>query len=360
MPFHIGSFLLLTALAVHQHERGTSLLWLTPLSVLIGMNFAGLAFVAHEALHGAIVRGKTARRIVGAIGFFPFWVSPRLWIAWHNTVHHGNTNIEGKDPDAYPSLKQYEDSTAARLAVDLAAPRSRKLRGIFTLLIGFTGQSMHVLLSAHREGLLLGRHFALALAQTLGAMAAWCAFALSVGGPLFLLLYVAPLMIGNSIVMAHIITNHSLSPLSDTNDALETSLTVRVPRWFEFYSLGFGYHVEHHLFPAMSNRNAPIVAAHLRLLAPDSYQEMPLTSAIRLLFTTPRVYRDKHTLFDFKTGEIYPTLGSTHRLTADGNKADSQKILRRVQSFTLETTLLQEAENDASRSDSVPPPSSAA
>src|SRR5690349_10012338 len=41
-------------------------------SVVIGVAFACLAFVAHEAMHGGIVRGRRAREVVGWLGFLPF------------------------------------------------------------------------------------------------------------------------------------------------------------------------------------------------------------------------------------------------------------------------------------------------
>ena len=48
------------------------------ISLVIGVSFAGLTFVAHEAMHGGIVRGRVARQLVGWIGFLPFTLSPRL------------------------------------------------------------------------------------------------------------------------------------------------------------------------------------------------------------------------------------------------------------------------------------------
>lgn len=35
------------------------------LSLAIGVSFAGLTFVAHEAVHGGIVRGRKARQCIG-------------------------------------------------------------------------------------------------------------------------------------------------------------------------------------------------------------------------------------------------------------------------------------------------------
>jgi fatty acid desaturase len=313
LPVHLLIIAAGIAFSVSFLEQGGSALALLPVSLVLGMSFAGLAFVAHETLHGALTRNRALRRVVGFVGFLPFWVSPRLWIAWHNRVHHGNTNIDGKDPDAYPSLAEYKTNRAARLAVQIGAPRSRKLRGIITLILGFTLQSAQVLAFAKQRGYLSPRHYVLALLETTLGITLWVSLGVLVGAEVFLFVYVLPLMVGNAIVMAHIITNHSLSPLCDENDALETSLTVTVPRWFEFYSLGFGYHVEHHLYPGMSNRYAPLVRDKLRQVAADRYQEMPLTRALYQMWITPRVYEDDFTLLDPETGQRVPTLGARGR-----------------------------------------------
>jgi fatty acid desaturase len=248
-------------------------------------------------------------------------------VAWHNRVHHGNTNIAGRDPDAYPSLQEYESSSAARYAVLIGAPRSGKWRGIITLLLGFTIQSTQVLLFARRRGHLSTADHRLALVHTLGLWAMWGAVVFWLGPVLSAMLLFIPLMVGNSIVMAHIITNHSLSPLHEQNDALETSLSVTVPRWFNFYTLGFGYHVEHHMFPGMSHKRGPEVSEMLRDLAPNRYQSMPLLRALRLLFTTPRVYMDRTTLGDPQTSQRWVTVGP-HR-TAGALSLGGAEVLGR-------------------------------
>ncbi len=121
------------------------------LSMVIGSSFAGLTFVGHEALHGAIVRHRFLRRLVGRLGFLPFAVPPRLWEAWHNRVHHGNTNRAGTDPDTYPTLSEYRGSAMLRRVTDWLAPGRRRWGGAFSFLIGFTVQSSHMLLTARRR-----------------------------------------------------------------------------------------------------------------------------------------------------------------------------------------------------------------
>src|SRR5258706_8074666 len=70
------------------------------LAFVVGHGFAGLAFVGHETLHGAVVRGRLLRYLVGYVCFLPFMLSPRLWVAWHNRVHHGHTMAVGRHPAA--------------------------------------------------------------------------------------------------------------------------------------------------------------------------------------------------------------------------------------------------------------------
>jgi fatty acid desaturase len=303
IPFHVAIIGILTSFVSSLGLTGLSLMFLLPVSLIIGMAYAGLAFVGHESLHGQLTRSKWLKYITGFIGFLPFCISPKLWVAWHNNVHHANTNVPGKDPDAYPTIEECQRSFKARASVILAAPGSRRWRGIITLLIGFTTQSTHVLLAAKYRGYMKTGNYLAAILETIVGITFWTYFAFLVGFPAFLMTFIIPLMVANAIVMGHIITNHSLSPLADKNDALQTSLSVTVPKWFEFYTLGFGYHVEHHLFPAMSNRYAPHV--HKIIRKQSNYQIMPLSQALYLMYVTPRIYKEKDILVDYDTGEKY-------------------------------------------------------
>lgn len=277
------------------------------ISLLMGCSFAGLTFLGHEVLHGAIVRGKPLRRVIGWFGFLPFVVSPRLWEAWHNRVHHHHTNQPGQDPDAYPTLDEYRSSPLVR-AVTEWAPGRERLRGALSLLVGFSVQSAHMLIDARRRQWLTPAEHRRAIAETLLGVGFWVGVAVVLGPLAFLFAFALPLLVANSIVMGFILTNHSLSPHTDVNDPLINSLSVTGPRWFEWLTLGFGYHVEHHLFPAMSARHA----GHLRQLVrerwPHSYQSLPILRALRALHRSARVYDTHTTLLDPKTGRRFQTL----------------------------------------------------
>jgi fatty acid desaturase len=284
-------------------------LWLMPLiSLVMGCSMAGLTFLAHEALHGAVVRSRAARRIIGWLGFLPFAVSPRLWEAWHNRVHHGHTNQPGTDPDTYPTLSEYRQSRLVRAITEWAIGR-RRLRGALSLLVGFSVQSAHMLLRARASKLLRPRDHALALVETALALALWLTLALLVGPVTFLFSFVFPLLVANCIVMSLILTNHSLSPQTAVNDPLMNSLSVTGPRLLEWLTLGFGFHVEHHLFPAMSGRHARRLRDLLREQFPERYQSLPWARALRALHRSGRVYDTPTTLVDPKTGRRWQTLG---------------------------------------------------
>ncbi len=277
-------------------------------SLAIGVSFGGITFLGHEALHGGVVRARWARRVVGWIGFLPFVVSPRLWVLWHNREHHGHTNERGVDPDMYPMLPDYHRSRVIRVVTDRFALGARRWTGVLSLLFGFSGQSSQMLIHArHRLAMSVPDH-RVAVAETLLGVAVWIAVAILVGPLAFLFVFVLPVMVANWIVMAYILTNHGLSPMTAENDPLINSLSVTVPRLAEWISLGFGHHVEHHLFPAMSTRHAPRVRALILERWPERYQSMPLGQALLALHRTARIYQDDVTLIDPRSGAVWPAL----------------------------------------------------
>lgn len=283
--------------------------WLVPLvSLLIGGSFAGLTFLGHETLHGSVVRGRRALRLIGSLCFAPFMISPRLWIAWHNRVHHGNTNRPGADPDSYPSVEEYRLHRSVRFVTDHLGPGRSRPNGLFALLIGFSVQSGHMLLRSQALGLLSASERRSALIESGAAAAGWVALAVLLGLPTFIFAFVLPLFVANAIVMAFILTNHSLSPQTDVNDPLLNSLSVTVPRWVDWCTLRFGFHVEHHLFPWMSSRHAPAVRTLIRSRWGERYQSMPLSRALLALHRTGRVYKNATTLADVPGGKEWPTL----------------------------------------------------
>jgi len=285
-------------------------------SVVIGCGMAGVTFVGHEALHGGVVRGRMLIRIVGWLGFLPFVVSPQLWVAWHNRVHHNHCGQRGVDPDMYPTLEEYKTQRGARIMADYFGLGRKRIAGAASLLFGFTGQSLQMLFKARQCAMLPPHLHRRAIIETLMGISVWTAVGFLVGPLPFVFVYLVPLVVANTVVMTFIMTNHNLSSLSPVNDPLVNSLSVTLPRALEWLTLDFGFHVEHHLFPAMSTRQGRLVRDALRARFPERYQSLPLATAIRRLHRTARVYRDDVTLIDPNTGETWPTLTPGPRPTA--------------------------------------------
>jgi fatty acid desaturase len=277
------------------------------LSVLVGHGFIGMAFVGHELLHGAVLRSRRASHLVGWVALVPFTLSPRLWKAWHNRMHHGHTMEAGVDPDAYPTLAEFSARRSVRAMERFSVARGHWLAPV-CFAAGFSIQSLQLLLTAHRRGYLSRKEHLLAIGESLLGVAGWTTLAAVIGLHAFCFAFLIPLLIANAVAMAYILTNHNLSPLTERNDPLLNSLSVTVPWLFDRLHARFGLHVEHHLFPAMSSAHLPKVRALLVERWPERYQSMPLATAVGRLFATPRIYRSPTVLVSPRTGYEATTL----------------------------------------------------
>jgi fatty acid desaturase len=304
------------------------------LSLAIGLSFAGLTFLGHETLHGGVVRGRLAwlKPIVGWIAFAPFTLSQQLWVVWHNRVHHANTQRIGADPDMYPTLEEYRSSALSRFSTDNFALGGRRWRGVLSLLLGFTVQSKHMLFVGKSTLGMSKAEFRRAIIETALAVGLWAVVAFVVGLVPFLFAFVIPLLIADVIVMGFILTNHGLSAATDVNDPFLNALTVTSPRFLDWITLDFGFHVEHHLFPAMSGRHARAVREELMRTWPARYQSMPLFRALRRLHATGRVYKDAATLCDPKTAGEWPALGCSEPPTRSAVPTDRVVMSREASS----------------------------
>ncbi len=280
-----------------------------PLSILMGITLAGNTFLAHEVLHGAIVRNKKLQNLLGFIGFTPFLISPTYWRFWHNTLHHGNTQLLYKDPDAFPTKMVWKRSKFMKFVFPLS-PGSGYLRSFFYFFYWFSFQA--VLNQAymrfgnkmwekmnHKQ---VTKEFILII-----GLALLYVYYVGSASPLFLIFI--PFFTMNYTVMSYISTNHNVSPYTKVNDPLVNSLSVTNNPVLEFFNLNFGYHTEHHLFPAMPMSNAKKVSAKLKEKYPDKYKLLPKRVALKMLYSTPRIYKNRDILVHPVTGKEYATLG---------------------------------------------------
>lgn len=275
---------------------------------LIGQFNAGLAFISHETSHGQHVAKKSVQDALVLFAFSPFMVSPTYWRFWHNRLHHGNTQYILKDPDAFPNMTVYRQSKFMQRLFNWT-PGAQTIRSYFYFFFWFSlqaflnqtymrfGNKMWAEMDHKRvtwefsfQALLVGTYI-----YFFGSQA-----------PLYLV--VIPFLIQNYTIMSYISTNHNISPLTKVNDPLMNSLTVTTNSICDFFHLNFGYHVEHHIFPRMSGAYTKKVHKEVKRLFPETYQCMPKYQALKLLYKTPRIYKNHTTLINPKTLETFDTL----------------------------------------------------
>lgn len=93
-----------TALAVSPLPLPLNLTAAIAAGLLIGTLFT----VGHDACHQSLTRHRTLNDWIGRIVFIPSAHARSLWILGHNRIHHGYTNLRGRDyvwepmsPDGY-------------------------------------------------------------------------------------------------------------------------------------------------------------------------------------------------------------------------------------------------------------------
>jgi|UniRef100_A0A7C3HFI5 fatty acid desaturase len=276
------------------------------LSFGIGYSFIGLGFLAHEILHGAVTKHPIVRSVAGTIAFIPLLVGARLWRKWHNVEHHGHTQHPHDDPDAMGAL----ETAIQKPFVKWMFRQVPALRSFF-LFFSFTfwfSLHAHLMLRRFLPEFKPGER-PVVIFQAVLPVLVWLSALFWAGSFNFLFVFVLPWLMANFIAMSFIATNHLLNPITETNDPLLNSLTVRNPRWLEWLTLGFGYHIEHHVFPVLSPKYAHVVAQKIKELWPERYNELPHWKALFYLWKTPRLYRDHRNLIEPTTGQVFGTLG---------------------------------------------------
>jgi fatty acid desaturase len=132
----------------------------------------------------------------------------------------------------------------------------------------------------------------------------WLVLGWAVGAYGAVLLILLPMMIANAIIMSYTATNHLLLPLTGRSNPLADSMSVTTHPLLDWVHFNFSYHVEHHFFPAMSPKFAPLVRAKLDQFAPGQVLAPRHFSALRLLLQTPRMHDANGDLLDPKTGRV--------------------------------------------------------
>lgn len=277
------------------------------LSFVIGTSFAAMGFLGHEILHGTVVKKAWLRDLLGAVFFFPLLTGPKLWRKWHNMTHHVHTQNEEKDPDTWLSKAELDKKPFLKIIYRLPFSVRAALE-FFALCFTFTMHSTKMFFNYVKE-FQPKKRWAV-WAQFLMPWVAWLGLIFFVGITNWIFIFLVPHLIANAIVMGYISTNHRLNPLVPVNDPLANTLSVTVPRWIDVLHFNFSYHTEHHIFPSVSSKYYPLVKEHIKNNWPNRYHEMAMSSALKALWKTPRVYYNGKDLIDPQAELVYGSLGN--------------------------------------------------
>jgi acyl-lipid omega-6 desaturase (Delta-12 desaturase) len=84
-----------------------------------GFVIGRLFIVGHDACHQSYTPHRRLNRLIGRIAFLPSMTPYSLWDVGHNVVHHGFTNLKGRDFVWQPfTLSEYEALTPGRRALE--------------------------------------------------------------------------------------------------------------------------------------------------------------------------------------------------------------------------------------------------
>ncbi len=253
--------------------------------------FPAFMFVLHELEHGAIVRGRRLRTWLGFASGFWMLFQPEFWRRIHQH-HHTYPN----HPTDTHRLRSYDRPDHGARFVDyrLGNPVG-VLSAVFAIhflyafcLTYFVAGWVSYPMSRRRAVAEFVLH-----AAALAAVLWWAGRAAVLYG------YLPVFVAGSALVNMYMVTQHFTRPMSDRPDALRTATSVYVFRPGLSY-MGFGRHVEHHLFPSVSHGQLAVVSRYLAAHHPREFECLPIHRAISKLFRLPGYYYAPDVLTDRK------------------------------------------------------------
>ncbi|MEO8627400.1 MAG: fatty acid desaturase [Betaproteobacteria bacterium] len=275
--------------------RTTPYAWSVPLVSLIMAHSIGcFGCIIHDVSHNSVVTWRPLKYLLELYVWSLVLGSAYLWHRVHNQAHHRMPNSL-RDP--HRRYTKGEANWAVRL-FDRVFMRSRTTPWVNLTFLAFFADIVRNLIApllyggsrkpaittykphyTGKERLRIQAEFALAVAVHIGIF-----YAAGATWAHYLWAGLLPAIGGSAVMTAYAVLNHLPAPLMrEPVDPLVTTISLRVPRVFDWLHQHISHHTEHHLFPNMSSTHYPLVRAILQERYPDRFQCITYREAVRRL-----------------------------------------------------------------------------
>lgn len=243
---HTGTLLLTGTLL--WRLRATA--WAVPLLAAHGYVLAFVFCAFHETAHRTAFRTRWLNTAMGTLaGLLIFW--PYRNYRVYHWEHHRFTQDEARDPELYFPRPA---SLATYLLMLTGVPNLvRRLGDLLRLAHGRADRPW--MTAADGPALVVEARAYLAL------YAAIVLASLVARSPLPLVVWIAPLLVGQAFLRPYLLAEHTAC--ASTRDCLENTRTTRTWRLVHFFAWNMPYHAEHHAYPAVPFHALPRLHGHV-------------------------------------------------------------------------------------------------
>src|SRR5262245_40694154 len=231
--------------------RLRSAIWALPLIVAHGYVLAFVFCAFHEMAHRTAFRTRWLNTAVGTLaGLLIFWPY-RNYRVFH-WEHHRYTQDRERDPELYFAKPA---SLGAYLFALTGLPNlHRRVADILRLAAGRADRPW--MAPSERPALIAEARAYLAVYAGVAAVS-WLA-----GSPLALVVWIAPLLVGQAFLRPYLLAEHTGCEF--TRDCLENTRTTLTLPLVRLFAWNMPYHAEHHAYPAVPFHALPRLHARVR------------------------------------------------------------------------------------------------
>ncbi len=210
-----------------------------------------------------------------------------------------------ENPDVVATLEEFSNNPLIRLRT-MFSPGTHNWLSYIGLFCLFTLEAQYVLWIWTTDGISqkFGFNRWKAKFETLLMFLFWIVLGVVIGAESSFYVIILPMLLANLTQVSYILTQHFLRPLnSGENDPLVNSFSVITHPVVDFIHLNFSYHLEHHLFPSMNSKFAPLVSQILQEHCREQYIRLPYLTVLLQALRTSRVYLNAETLIEPYSGK---------------------------------------------------------